>query len=900
VGGGPHVLLVVGDAGVGKTTLLRRALDEHPGAVVWGSGDPLEVELDHSLLDQLARAAPLSAEDRAALGRDLAGGPATAGPALVALLDHLPLDPDRPPVVVVDDAQWGDTASLSALAFAARRLQRDPVLLCIVARTTDVDALPLSLRRVVRDQGERVSIGPLDERAVQQLVEQQLGTRISERAAQRLHAHTDGNPLHLVALLDELPLDELTAPGELPAPRSYTAIVVRRLQDLPAETVALVEAVAVLGDGVALATAASVAGIGEVAAAVGPALAQGMLSADDPIQPGLRAVRIPHSLLRAAVLADLGPGRRAGLHRRAGEVVSGTPGLRHRLLGAIAPDAELWSVAVAVASREAEAGAHGTAAALLRSAIDVAPDAEARARCLLDAADQLLLAGRIDAAVALRPDVVRLPPTPHRRYVQARFAYIAGPRRLAVGHLDAAWDDLVGLPPEAVEASAIPAAQRGLAGRIATSRATGLVDRAEGAAALPWCRAGRALAPEQAAEGSASHMLAAAWALTGRFEEGLAELQTLCAALPADAGTPECADLYSARGLLRLWTHDLAGAGQDLTESLAIATARGSFVARETARGYLSEVRYRQGSWDEAIALAELSSSLVDDAEQTWMAVLPHITAARPLAARGLPADEHLRQAHQAAARVRGATSALLLVAELEVAACQRDPDRALEAGEALAALPRAIDERIGAWRATWVELLVDVGRVEEAAQVVRALRGVFEPTFLIRADTARAEAALGAALGDVDLLEAATTAAEALDPAGVGFYPMARVHLVAGRAWRRRGERRRAAALLRAAVRRFQLLDAHPWTLQAERELDACGLRPVRDDNTSQRLTPQEAAVAQLAASGRTNREVAATLVLSVKTVEHHLSRVYAKLGVRSRTELVHTLPDRGDAPGP
>jgi DNA-binding CsgD family transcriptional regulator len=351
---------------------------------------------------------------------------------------------------------------------------------------------------------------------------------------------------------------------------------------------------------------------------------------------------------------------------------------------------------------------------------------------------------------------------------------------------------------------------------------------------------------------------------------------------------------------LRLWTHELDVAGRDLTDSLAIATANGSFVARETARGYLAEVRYRQGSWDEAIVLAELSSSLVDDTEQTWMAVLPHVTAARPLAARGLSADEHLRHAGRAAARLRGATSALLLVAELEVAVCGRDLDRARRAGEALASLPLAVDERIAPWRGTWAELLADAGRVEQARAVVAALRAVPAPTPLIRADTARAEVALAAAVGDLDQLDVATGAAEGLDPLAVGIYPMARLQLAAGRAWRRRGERRRADALVRAAAAGFQRLDARPWAEQADQELAACGLHPVRDGGGAQRLTPQEVAVAQLAAAGATNREVATSLVLSVKTVEHHLSRVYAKLGIRSRTELARSLPDPGHPDGP
>jgi DNA-binding NarL/FixJ family response regulator len=115
---------------------------------------------------------------------------------------------------------------------------------------------------------------------------------------------------------------------------------------------------------------------------------------------------------------------------------------------------------------------------------------------------------------------------------------------------------------------------------------------------------------------------------------------------------------------------------------------------------------------------------------------------------------------------------------------------------------------------------------------------------------------------------------------------------LVSGRAWLAAGERERAVAAFAAARRRFSGLGAAPWVAAAERELAAAGARAaVSRVPTGAVLTPREQTVAHVVARGATNREAAAELFLSVKTVEHHLSRAYAKLGVRSRTELARTL---------
>lgn len=893
--GNRRVVLVEGGPGMGKTALLRAALSHERCTLVWASGDEHEVDIDLGVIDQLVRDAPLDAAAADDVRSTLAGGdPLRAGASLVGLLDGLHIDPSTPLVAVVDDAHWADTSSLRALTFAARRLRRDPVLLCVVIRSGATN-LPDGLVGLTEHEGLTIRLPPLSRTAVQQLASAELRTRISGQAATRLLDHTGGSPLHLNALLQELTPAMLTSGDELPAPRSFGTLVLSKLGGAPPYTEALVAAVAVLGDPVGLSIAARLADVVEPFAPLDHAVGHGLLEVVSGRNRGPLQVAIPHPLVRAAVLGDLAPGRLADLHRRAGTLLEGLAALRHRLLGALGPDEGLWAEALDAARSEAQRGANGSAAALYRDGASVAPTEEARERALIEALDQLLLAGRLDDAVALRHVLDEAEPSARSSYVAGRLAYVVGPRRATEAKLHDAWSRLTTEVGEE-ELRSAPAEVRELAGRIAAMLATVKVDRGDGAAAIGWCDRALELAPEQAALASTAHMLASAHALTGDMVGGLARLDEACAerTIHPSASGLEVADVRSARGLLRLWTHDLDGAVEDLSASLTTAGALGSFVARETTRSYLAEAHYRRGSWDEAVLLGQLASSVVDDSDHAWMAVLPHASVARPLAARGEDsALEHLRAAQAAAEAIGvGVMLGLARLAAIEVAACARDHDTALELGELVLAGRGAADERIVPWRANLVESLVARGQHDVAAELRDQLAEHPQPTALTRTDAARASVVLGEAHGQPAAVDAAAEAGLGLDPGAVGPYPRARLELVVGRAWRHRGERRKAAALLEQARQRFEALAARPWLTQVEHELTASGLKPARRSiSASAELTPQEGAVARLVGKGMTNREVAAELVVSAKTVEHHLSRIYAKLGVRSRTELAARL---------
>lgn len=889
------VLLVVGESGMGKTHLVHHALDRSGAPAVVAEGDEAESGLDYGVLEQLVRRSPLDGSAVGGLVPAAGTDPLAAGAALLRFVDGLDLD--RPLVVVVDDVHWADRASLDAMTFAARRLRADQAVLCLATRPEGVDRLPAGMARLV-DPAHRLDLAPLGAADVGALAARAVGRPIPAAAAERLRAHTGGNPLHVATLLRELPASELTSAAPLPAPRSFATLVLGRLMACGAGTQRLVEALTVLDRRPSLATVMAVAGLdpgsAEGVAALDEAVASGMVRLVE--QPGERSLVFAHPLVGAAVLGDLPASRRQALHRAAGAVVPGAAGMRHRLAGCPGHDADLTAEAGAVAEAEAAQGRYGSAARLREAAAGVAPSAGARDEAWLRAIDHHLLAGDLAAAGSARPQAEAAADGARRSFVLGRLAYVLGPRPEAEPLLDRAWRQATG------GGVAAPAE---LAGRIAAWRATAAVDRSDGAAGLTWARRALELAPTAAADCNPGHMLAMSCALEGRIDAGIAELS---AALDDPPATPAAVtDLHLGRGVLRLWAHDLGGAAEDLAVCVATWGAAGVFVTRETARYFLAEVHLRAGRWDEAVVTAETGATVADETDQAWVAAFPHAIAVLPLAARGEleRAEAHLAAARAAADRTGGGAAGLwAVVAGVHLAESRHDPAGVLAAVEGLRAAPGGqpgrVDEAIVPWRAAIAEALAATGRLDRARAVLGRLErdaaGSTHP--VVVADLARARIALAAAGGDVsaaaDLARAALAPGSHVD--GAGPFDRGRLELVAGRALREGGDAEAAAAAFGAALRRFEALRAGPWVAAVEREA-APGRRRARRAPSGD-LTAQEQAVAHLVARGATNREAAEALFISVKTVEHHLSRAYAKLGVRSRTQLAGVILDTPTSP--
>ncbi len=866
--GTPSVLLITGPAGIGKTSLLRARLLDAEAHVLLAVADEDEADLEYGVLGQLLRG---HAPDGAPEPGDDAF---RAGAVLLAAIDRL--QADAPVVVVVDDAQWADERSLQALAFAARRLRADRVLVVAACRSEQVDHVPAALRRAVEAGGGTLELGPLAVAEVAELAEAVHRRPLTTAAARRLAEHAGGNPLHVRALLAELAPDALEATGRLPVPSTYAALVLERLQACPPAAEALVAALAVLGSAAPLADVAEIAGVDDPLPAV-EALAAGALAELDDAATGPR-LRFAHDLVHAAVEQSLTASRTAQLHRRAAAVVAGDGALRHRLAATVGPDAEL--VALARSAAQAEASPDRAAGYLLAAAPLAADEAETR-QLVLTAATRLVLAG--EPVDHLAAEIERFPPDPARDHVLGRVALGRGRLAEAEELLTRAWGGLAdsGEPDTLVgpvaDMLAIFAEHRGRFDEVAAWARTALDAGSQSLSSAMMLSFGRAVVDGPAAAAD-------------ELARVLAGARSANVALDARLGL----------GIAQLYANRLEEAERTLVAVLASPRVRGSMLAFVNARMHLADRHFRAGRWADALDLAETTASIVADSGQEWLALLPHGIAAVVLAGQGQEARarEHAAATASLAEAVRLVPAQLLAAyAQLRIADAAADHERVVAVADRLGPGGQLhFPEWVHHYRATYAEALVATGRLDDAAAAAGALEreAAAGGDVSIAADAGRARGVVAAAMGDAASAQAAFAAALALDADACRPFERARLELAAGAHARRTRRRREASALLACALERLSALGAQPWIGRCERELEACGLRPAkrtrpRDDA----LTPQERTVARLVVTGLTNREVAAELVLSAKTIEFHLGRIYRKLGVRSRTELAARLRD-------
>ncbi len=886
--GRPRIVGIEGPAGMGKSALVRRFLASAGEArVLAASADEAEQALAYGVVEQLVTGAGVSLP--AVLDTLVSGGgadPLSVGAGLVELVGGL--QAGGVVVVVVDDVQWADAPSLQALVFALRRLRVDRVLALMVFREEAAWRLPEGLTRLLgAEQAARLRLEGLDAAALQTLSAQLGMGRLSLAAAERLRRHTGGSPLHARTLLEELPPNALTRPGTaLPAPRSMRMLVLSRLASCPPDARRLVVAATVLGLRCPLGTLQRLAQVEEPLEALEQAIGAGLLEEVDKSTE--RAVTLPHPLVRAAVYDDLGPATRAELHARAAELVDDEALRLHHLVAAAArPDAELAADVDALARHHAACGAWAAAGNWLVSAAHLSPTRDDRERRLLEATEWLLLAGDMCSALALAPEIVTFAEGSRRHYIQGRLALVSGRQGEAEQLLRSAW--------ELCE----PAEQAELAGAIAGQLAGLYLNWGRGEETVTWAR--RAQEASSGAEATASprSLLLLALAAVGRADEGLA----LVASLPEEVTEPGPAEIDAllGRGVLRLWTDDFAGAHQDLAAVTEACRAQGPFHARLIALFYLAETEYRLGRWQDAVVHGELAASGAQDAEQVWTLALAHAAATFPLAGRGdwQAAQAHADSAAEAAQALGDMASVLwAAMAQARLAHARADYQNvvaALHRFTALAGASGVEEPGIQPWRELYAEALVHLGRLEEAAAALAPLeeRAAQRRLHSALAGAARVRGLLAAAQGRTDEAEAAFVEGQAHAENTDARFAQAQLEAAYGSLLRRLGRRRAAGERLLSACERFACLGAQPFLDRCQQELAACGLTPVpRAQTYPTQLTPQELAVARLVSAGRTNRQVAAELVVSIKTVEYHLAHVYAKLGIRSRRELPTHLP--------
>ena len=893
-----NVLLLEGEAGIGKTTVWTasvnaasglgyRVLTARPAAVETrisfaAAGDLLEGVLG-DVADELPE--PQRRALEVALLLADAEGPSPEPQAIAfAFLSALrALARRRATLVAVDDVQWLDHSSAELLAYATRRLGDEPILLLLAARSDEAAGVAHGLESAIEEvRLERISLGPLPPGAIQHMFHEQLGKGFPRPVLLRIHATSRGNPLHALELGRALARGgEDIDPGEpLPVSATLEDLVGERLAALPETTVRALQ----------IAALSSEPTLSLLEAAMGEPVDLSLAVATSVVTLEQDRLTFSHPLVSSGIAAKMSDATRRDVHGRLAELGSDPEERAHHLaLSVSEPDAGI-AASLESAARDARVRGSPTASAeLLEHALRLSPPGEVRVvPRTIAAAEAHFEAGDTVRALALLNSLAGdLPPGAERAEVLYRLAAVRG-------ELDS---DLAASIELYERALAEPVRDPMLEARIRSDLAWLAIFVTDVSHGL--LHAERAVALAETVDSPAIR----AEALTAlSFVEGLAGRRSPNGLLDPALTMESAGENFRidrsptlVAGVRLLWSGDLEGARLRFESLRMRALDRGDETNASIAHWHLAVLELHAGNVEKAVEHAGDAAQLAD---QTGV----NVSETRLL---GALLDAHVGNAEAA---VSAATDLL------DSAMATRDRMNALRAlsvlgfvelshGRGLEAhghLARALElsDEIGLQEPgvlrfipDAVEALVAAGLPAEAESVLerfeRPARLVGHPWALASVD--RCRGLLRAATGDLpgglaDLARARDAFEQLPFP-----FELARTLLGLGTAQRRAKRRRQAKTSLEAAARLFEELSAPLWAERARAELDQIGGRASSGDE----LTRQERRIADLVAAGGTNREVAAALFVTVHTVEAALTRIYGKLGVRSRTELASRLSD-------
>lgn len=880
--GRPAIIAVEGEAGVGKTALMRTFLaDNHDVTQLWASGDETEVSLKFGLVNQLRAA--MASEDLQAWPPDGSSTRVDTFAVGAELLKDIgELEESGTLAIVIDDLHWVDQASSRALLFWMRRLRRDCVLVLLAMRPRAIDRLGDSWAHLMADTGScrRVRLGGLTSNEVGLLAETG-GRFLPAPAVERLRAHTGGNPLYVEALLEELPegaLQDLST--RLPAPHSYASTVLSRVSRLSVQGRDLVAAAAVIGVRCPTRIATTMAGLVDPLPPLEDVLGRGVLGRS--VRGGTEELFFPHPLMRAAVYDDLSAGRRRALHLAAAELMTTiSTALSHRVAAAAGLDVELAAELAAAADAEVREGALQTAAEHLIWSSRLEPAAGLAEARLLRAVELLMISGDVAGAHGHLTAIEGCAESAHKRYILAALT-------ASTGNLVEAQRQLRAVV-EAVPANG----DTDLLGRAAASLALVATMTGHEPEAIRWASTALAATPDQPTVNAiARQALGLSLAKCGRAEESLALFTGLSRG--RDESAPFEAELLATRGVVTTWTGDPQNAVEDLRTVVRWANAGSTLTSVPNVYATLAEAEYGIGAWDDAITHVELGVSLGQDLDHSWNLAYAHCVATNLYASRG---DAGFAAGHATAAQLATQSSpqplalAFARVAEANVAWACADWDGVLEA---LRPMPEELAGLIvnhpglTGWLLREAEALVRSGRPEEAADLLDQLRNRPAGVGPARRDHVRLRGLVLFECGDVPAALASLDAE--LRAAGAAPQPFAdaQLGLTYGQCLISAGRRPSAVAPLKASRVILAGLRARLFVTACDAALAACGVN--LGDGPEQSLdglTSKEIVVARLVARGLTNREVAGELYLSTKAIEYHLANIFIKLGIHSRRQL-------------
>ena len=874
-GGQSAVLVIRGEAGIGKSALLRyaaRAASDFRVAQVTGAEAEMELpfagihQLCAPLLDRLD-ALPQPQQDALNVALGLAAGPVPdrflVGLAVLGLLSAVA--EERPLLCVVDDAQWLDAASGLTLGFVARRLQAESVAIVAAVREPnprhDFDGVPELLVRGLTDEDARA------------LLMSALRSPLDDRVRDRIVAETRGNPLALLDLPGSMAGGFEVLATDLP--RQLEDHYLQRAGELPEATqrLLLLAAAEPMGDAALVWRAARILGIER--SAVAPA--------EDAELVEIRAqVRFRHPLVRsAAYRAAAAPERRAA-HQALAEAID-DPDRRawHRAHAVVGVDETVADELERSADRAQARGGAAAAAAFLARAAELTPDPAESGRRALAAAHAKFDAAASDVALDLLATAERAPLDELQRARLERLrAAIAFARRRGSDAPALLLDAARRLEPLDT-ALARETYLEAMAAAMFAGRLGGTPGVREAAAAA------HAAPPAPQPPRAVDRLLDG---LATRFTEGYsAGVPPLRKALGA---------FRSAEGGDVRWLWLACRLAQDLwdDELWAVLSTNGVRVARETgalsllamAATYQASLHVHEGAFDAAASLIEEADAITN---ATGMAPLKY--ASLMLAAwRGDEVDGlALIEATRISVTGRGEGVGLAVI-EWATALLYNGRGRY---AEALAAAQRGCEhDDVGLLAWSLVELIEAGVRSGAREAASAALDRLVERTRASGTDWALGiEAGSRALLSDRRDAEPLYREAVERLARSRGVVHLARAQLLYGEWLRRENRRVDAREQLRAAHDRFSRIGAVAFAERAHAELLATGetVRKRRDDMRDE-LTPQERQIARFARDGMSNPEIGARLFLSPRTVEWHLRKVFAKLAIRSRHELSAAMP--------
>ena len=768
-------------------------------------------------------------------------------------------------VIVVDDHQWIDAASRDVLDFVSRRLPPSGVCLLVATRP---DAEP--------PVGEHWPLTPLDDDASAELARAASSAPLQPHVVERVVEVSGGNPLFVIELA-KIAGASIAEPGRpVPLPRSLRSLVADRFRSLPETTLDALAAMSLLARPTA-----------EVMQTLGMLDHLGPAELDGIVELRNRQLAFSHPLLAAAAY-DAVPGtRRLALHRRLAEVTDGIERCLHLAHGAIGPDAAIAAELTTVADTEARRGATVEAAELAVLALELTPlDDVARVERLMFAGDLLFRAGRTEEAVAALQRVGALV-TEDDTDARARSL-------LALATIEYSRSDDSELATElarrALAATDDPSLRAEAHTILSLTHYTDFAAAAEHAgAALDIVRRlpnPSRTAVAQAISASALARFHAGYGLDrAAFDEAIA--------LEHGARIVESDSAFAALAAALKYADQL-----DEAESMFLDLAgRSDPGSLPYALSHLPQMYLWAGRWDEAQHAAARHLALAEQTGQESQVFTARFNLAMVAAYRGELDDATVlgRQLYEQGRDAgvpwteRNGVGLLAFIAMSN--GDTADAIRYFARNDELCESMHLHEPGFRRYQGDFVEVLVNVGDIDRAKQLIGTMLGrgtlLGRPSMLAAAH--RGAALVAATEGDRDgAVAAAEQATAALDGTTLE-YDRARIALTLGMIFRRFKERASARSTLDDALLRFERMGATRFVERVGRELERVGGRTPKAASSA--LTTTERRVAELAAEGRTTRQIADELFISVKTVEANLTRVYRKLDLTNRAQLANHL---------